>query len=178
MKTYVNGAGRTCIDPRSLSKGQQAFLGSHIMFHNLDVRDMYLDVTDVDVPRLRKEFDWVSEQVDKNARGLPSEWMQSDWIQTGMKDPNYCGTVCCIAGHTMLSKMTEEEVQWAGLDLLSTELTLANLQHDSYSGEASRIAGEMLGLNAVQALSLFDGMNDYHNLCAQFSILMGEDTVL
>lgn len=98
-------------------------------------------VPELNIPLLRKQLEWADSENAKAKRGEQSEWDQTAW----------CGTSCCIAGHTAL------DLGWQHID------TTAAVKGDVVSGVRD-IAKAGLGLTSCEADLLFAGDNDIDTL--------------
>lgn len=99
------------------------------------------------VALLLKQLEWATAEHEKELRGEDSEWNQGNW----------CGTACCIAGHTVL------DTGW-------TFETFGDGEYTSFAVKGSEvknveaIAREALGLTEDQCSELFSGSNDIEDL--------------
>lgn len=101
-----------------------------------------------DLPLLRKTLDWARAEHEKALRGERSEWNQGMWWWQG----HVCGTVCCVAGY--IANMTD------GVDGVRLGQTLR-----TSTGERIRdCAQRHLGITRGEAVALFNGINDIHDL--------------
>jgi len=102
-------------------------------------------------------YKWVSGEADKAARGKQSEWDQRHWITN-----TECGTVCCIAGHTVLSNGYRRSMGPYVFD-------------GSGERHVEFIARDLLGLDNRVSDALFHWENTIDDLRAMMSDLVGED---
>lgn len=101
----------------------------------------------VNVPLLRKQLEWATSEHAKATRGEFSEWDQDKW----------CGTRCCIAGHTALDTGWTTHTYPDGA--VSTVLT-----RGTESEHVRYVAQDALGLTWDEAQTLFDGKNQISDL--------------
>lgn len=100
------------------------------------------EIPELNVPLLRKQLEWADSENAKAKRGEKSEWAQTTW----------CGTSCCIAGHTVL-------------DLGWTHEGPAGARKEGAVQQSVRaVAAGALGLTSFEADLLFDGANDIKTL--------------
>lgn len=109
------------------------------------------DVTDLDVPLLRKAVDWAAAEAEK-------PWAQRLWDQRSWEMPSACGTVYCVAGYVVNLQGTDTH-QFTGYEYAVTALDALGIRVTPDSGwsfplfhgantleDVQRIASEMCEL--------------------------------
>jgi hypothetical protein len=109
--------------------------------------------------RLISLAEWAGAEDARRRLGLPSEWIQEDWL-TKLS----CGTACCLAGKIALEDggipyTGEEDFPWEHEDdgFGTSEVTFPGSTEPVYVPDHARRA---LGLSVGQADWLFDSDND------------------
>lgn len=114
------------------------------------------DKLTIDVPRLRKELEYITAH--------PEEWRQGEWLWrvpvdeevptwrvVDKLDEMQCNTFGCLAGNTVLH--AGDKIKWQG----QTSTMVVN--EDDFLKPISQRARELLGLTKDQANDLFAGTN-------------------
>lgn len=123
------------------------------------------NTSEVVVSEVRKRYEWVKEQHALWLDDKPSEWSQGTWIQ---RAHTACGTVCCVAGKTLL----DHGYEYGGPDY---RYTLDFYDENGAIVSPARTAAGILGLNYMQAGLLFDGDNTFETVREVCSALVGEE---
>lgn len=100
----------------------------------------------IDVPRLRKELEYVTAHRE--------QWKQGSWINR-----TSCGTVACLAGNTVLNEGCVPAYGSGSRAVTSTVIT----QEGRWLHVAD-VAAKLLGLTTHQADVLFDASNSLFGL--------------
>jgi hypothetical protein len=101
----------------------------------------------VDVPRLRKELEYVTAHRE--------QWLQGTWIHR-----TACGTVGCLAGNTTLN--AGYVPAFTGRKYAVT--SFVRLAHEHDERLIVDVAAEVLGLDDYQANALFAATNSLYDL--------------
>lgn len=111
---------------------------------------------EINVPLLRTQLEWATEQHELAKLGQPSEWNQEVY---------WCGTAGCIAGHTAIGE------GWRPLPPRLCHCGCGrqvsadgDMVRDGTESTAEAIAVEALGLTDDQSDDLFDGYNTIREL--------------
>jgi hypothetical protein len=107
----------------------------------------------IDVARLRKELEHITAH--------PEEWDQTTWMYR--TTTNSCGTAGCLAGNTVLH--AGEEVHWDSRGYAAyLKVKELHVQAGILPTSIAECARKLLGLDEVQAASMFDAMNSLNYL--------------
>ena len=122
-------------------------------------------------------YRWSQTEDAKRQRGLPSEWDQVEWIGYRLnKDGNHCGTVCCLAGKTV---MDAGAAPYGHGQLVTSAMTVffgaVEFEDHAVAEQVPLLAARILGLDPESAQELFFDSDDLAQVRASISAILGDD---
>ena len=122
-------------------------------------------------------YRWAKTEDAKRQRGLPSEWDQVEWIGYRLdEDCNHCGTVCCLAGKTV---MDAGAAPYGHGQLVTSAMTVffgaVELEDQTVVEQVPLLAARILGLDPESAEELFFEAHDMAEVRASISAILGGD---
>lgn len=106
------------------------------------------------VPYLRKMVEWVEEQDALTFDSGEREWNQGTWFRKKVgkwAGVEWCRTTCCVAGHVSLLE------GWT--PIFDQDGYVESVEKEGEVELVAKVAADALGLDAPQAIRLFNAVN-------------------